>query len=147
MTADERGSPQRPFLICVHRRLSAAKWVGVSWGVAWARGMVGRTQTFALTANDGKSLPLQAWPLAWWPEGSIKFSGFATGHGGGRVPVAICFASQNERHSVLAWWLTGPEPLPSPGLVRIAWWIKRLARATATASANPCARPAVMAAE
>src|ERR1035441_11052962 len=80
---------------------------GVSWGVAWARGMVGRTQTFALTANDGKSLPLQAWPLAWWPEGSIKFSGFATGHGGWRVPVAICFASQNERHSVLAWWLTG----------------------------------------
>ena len=80
---------------------------GVSWGVPWARGMVGRTQTFALTANDGKSQPLQAWPLAWWPDGSIKFSGFATGHGGWRVPVAICFASQKERHSVLAWWLTG----------------------------------------
>ena len=88
--------------IWCYLRSSAAKWVGVSWGVPWARGMVGRTQTFALTANDGKPLPLQAWPLAWWPD-SIKFSGFATGHGGWRVPVAICFASQKERHSVPAW--------------------------------------------
>src|ERR1035441_1587443 len=51
---------------------------GVSWGVPWARGTVGRTQTFTLTASDGKSLPLQAWPLAWWPDGSVKFTGFAT---------------------------------------------------------------------
>ena len=26
----------------------------------------------------GKSVPLQQWPLAYWPDGSIKFSGFAT---------------------------------------------------------------------
>ena len=51
---------------------------GVSWGVPWARGTVGRAQTFALTANDGKSLPLEAWPLAYWPDGSVKFTGFAT---------------------------------------------------------------------
>ena len=37
-----------------------------------------RSQTFALSANDGKALPLQAWPLAYWPDGSIKFTGFAT---------------------------------------------------------------------
>src|ERR1039457_3343833 len=52
--------------------------VGVSWGVPWARGTVSRTQTFALTGNDGKPLPLQQWPLAYWPDGSIKFTGFAT---------------------------------------------------------------------
>ena len=51
---------------------------GVSWGVPWARGTVRREQTFALTAADGKSLPLQTWPLAYWPDGSIKFIGFAT---------------------------------------------------------------------
>jgi hypothetical protein len=51
---------------------------GVSWGVPWKRGAVSRNQTFALTASDGRSLPLQAWPLAYWPDGSIKFSGFAT---------------------------------------------------------------------
>ena len=52
--------------------------VGVSWGVPWARGTVRREQTFALTTPDGKSLPLQQWPLAYWPDGSLKFSGFAT---------------------------------------------------------------------
>ena len=51
---------------------------GVSWGVPWPRGTVSRTQTFALSANDGKTLPLQSWPLAYWPDGSIKFAGFAT---------------------------------------------------------------------
>ena len=51
---------------------------GVSWGVPWARGTVRREQKFALTSADGKSLPLQQWPLAYWPDGSIKFSGFAT---------------------------------------------------------------------
>ena len=51
---------------------------GVSWGVPWARGTVARSQTFALSVNDGKALPLQAWPLAYWPDGSIKFTGFAT---------------------------------------------------------------------
>jgi hypothetical protein len=51
---------------------------GVSFGVPWPRGAVRPQQTFALTAPDGKSLPLQQWPLAYWPDGSIKFSGFAT---------------------------------------------------------------------
>jgi hypothetical protein len=55
---------------------------GVSWGVPFARGSVRREQTFALTAADGRALPLQQWPLAFWPDGSIKFLGFATVAGG-----------------------------------------------------------------
>jgi hypothetical protein len=51
--------------------------VGVSWGVPWPRGAVSKTQTFSLTAG-GQSLPLQSWPLAYWPDGSIKWTGFAT---------------------------------------------------------------------
>lgn len=51
---------------------------GVSWGVPWPKGAVPKTQTFALTAADGKTLPLQSWPLAYWPDGSLKWSGFAT---------------------------------------------------------------------
>jgi len=51
---------------------------GVSWGVPWARGAVQKGQSFALTGPDGKALPLQTWPLAYWPDGSLKFSGFAT---------------------------------------------------------------------
>src|SRR5947208_2754050 len=50
--------------------------VGTTWGVPWPRGAVRREQTFALTAG-GQSLPLQSWPLAYWPDGTIKFTGFA----------------------------------------------------------------------
>jgi len=50
---------------------------GVSWGVPWERGTIPRTATFNLSAG-GKNLPLQTWPLAFWPDGSLKWSGFAT---------------------------------------------------------------------
>ena len=51
---------------------------GVSWGVPWPKGAVPKQQTFSLRAADGKALPLQTWPLAYWPDGSLKWSGFAT---------------------------------------------------------------------
>jgi hypothetical protein len=51
---------------------------GVSWGVPWVQGTVPKGQAFSLTGADGKELPLQSWPLAYWPDGSIKFMGFAT---------------------------------------------------------------------
>ncbi len=51
---------------------------GVSWGVPWPEGAVQKSQTFTLTGNNGAALPLQTWPLAYWPDGSIKWSGFAT---------------------------------------------------------------------
>ena len=50
---------------------------GASFGVPWKQGSVPRTSTFQLS-SDGKQLPLQSWPLAYWPDGSLKWSGFAT---------------------------------------------------------------------
>jgi hypothetical protein len=51
---------------------------GVSWGVPWTQGAVPKGQAFALATANGKALPLQTWPLAYWPDGSLKWSGFAT---------------------------------------------------------------------
>src|ERR1017187_6043920 len=51
---------------------------GISWGVPWPRGAYQKDHSFTLTGNDGKSLPLQSWPLAFWPDGSLKWSGFAS---------------------------------------------------------------------
>lgn len=50
---------------------------GVSWGVPWPQGVIGRDSSFNLSAS-GTELPVQTWPLAYWPDGSIKWSGFAT---------------------------------------------------------------------
>ena len=51
---------------------------GVSWGVPWPRGTVHRDEAFTLVAANGTALPLQSWPMAYWPDGSLKWSGFAT---------------------------------------------------------------------
>jgi len=51
---------------------------GVSWGVPWKRGAVRKEQTFALTGANGAALPVQSWTLAYWPDGSVKWTGFAT---------------------------------------------------------------------
>ncbi|HUJ73005.1 MAG TPA: hypothetical protein VLZ30_12230 [Verrucomicrobiae bacterium] len=51
--------------------------IGVSWGVPWPQGKVLKDATFSLADADGKQLPLQSWPLAYWPDGSLKWTGFA----------------------------------------------------------------------
>ncbi len=50
---------------------------GVSWGVPYAKGTVKKNQSFTLTNSKGESMPLQSWPTAYWPDGSIKWMGFA----------------------------------------------------------------------
>jgi YetA-like protein len=56
---------------------SPAMATGISWGVPWPQGSVRPGSSFSLSAN-GAALPLQNWPLAYWPDGSLKWSGFAT---------------------------------------------------------------------
>jgi hypothetical protein len=51
---------------------------GVSFGVPWPQGAVQRDATLALTDASGKTLPVQTWPLAYWPDGTLKWSGVAT---------------------------------------------------------------------
>jgi hypothetical protein len=50
---------------------------GVSWGVPWPRGTVKRDAAFGLVDSTGAQVPLQTWPLAYWPDGSLKWSGHA----------------------------------------------------------------------
>ena len=50
---------------------------GATWGWPWARGQVRRDQAFALRDGQGRLHALQSWPLAWWPDGSLKWSGHA----------------------------------------------------------------------
>jgi hypothetical protein len=50
---------------------------GVSWGVPWPQGEVRKQTTFALSDAAGKPVPLQTWVTAWWPDGSVKWTGNA----------------------------------------------------------------------
>ncbi|GAB3563986.1 exo-rhamnogalacturonan lyase family protein [Spelaeicoccus albus] len=57
---------------------------GSSWGVPWARGTVRKGMEFALSTKSGRTVPVQTWPLAYWPDGSIKWTGHAVGTDAGR---------------------------------------------------------------
>ncbi|KAJ8514833.1 hypothetical protein ONZ45_g7662 [Pleurotus djamor] len=50
---------------------------GTSFGVPWAQGEIDRETPISIKSSSGNSLPLQSWPLAYWPDGSLKWSGHA----------------------------------------------------------------------
>ena len=51
---------------------------GGTWGVPWPMGKCARETVFALrAAGGGAALPVQSWPLAYWPDGSLKWTGHA----------------------------------------------------------------------
>lgn len=48
---------------------------GVTWGVPWKKGELGREEILHLSSPDGsRRYPLQSWPTAYWPDGSVKWS-------------------------------------------------------------------------
>lgn len=56
-----------------------ATTTGATWGVPWARGTVSEDASFALSTSAGEAVPVQSWPLAYWPDGSLKWTGHAIG--------------------------------------------------------------------
>lgn len=54
---------------------------GVTWGTPWPRGQQRETKNFVLRGADQKLLALQSWPLAYWPDGSLKFTAHALAPG------------------------------------------------------------------
>jgi len=51
---------------------------GVSWGVPFKKGEVQPKDAFSLKDSKGVELPVQSWKLAYWPDGSLKWAGFAS---------------------------------------------------------------------
>ena len=51
---------------------------GVSWGVPFPEGKVDPKSQFELKNAQNQRLPVQSWPLAYWPDGSLKWIGLST---------------------------------------------------------------------
>ncbi len=58
---------------------------GTSWGMPWPRGRHAKDTSFTLRTGSGETVPLQSWPLATWPDGSLKWTAHAIPAG---VPAA-----------------------------------------------------------
>jgi len=50
---------------------------GTTWGVPWPQGKHAKDAAFTLHAADGASVPVQSWPLAYWPDGTLKWTAHA----------------------------------------------------------------------
>jgi hypothetical protein len=50
---------------------------GTAFGVAWPPGTLRPDTPLAVRAADGTPVPAQSWPLALWPDGSVKWTGQA----------------------------------------------------------------------
>jgi uncharacterized protein YciI len=69
----------------------------VSWGVPWPRGAVQKSDALVLKSADGTVIPAQVWPMAYWPDGSIMWSGqsiAATPDMAGPMQLAVGTASE-----------------------------------------------------
>ena len=54
-----------------------AQLAGTTWGTPWPRGTQREATHFALRGGDNTIHALQSWPLAWWPDGSLKWTAHA----------------------------------------------------------------------
>ncbi|MGW2115164.1 exo-rhamnogalacturonan lyase family protein [Streptomyces zhihengii] len=62
---------------------------GATWDVPWPRGVIAADQEFSLTTESGGSVPVQSWPTAHWPDGSLKRTAHAVS---GTVPSASSYS-------------------------------------------------------
>lgn len=70
-------------------------WIGetpksakpVSFGIPFKKGEMKPTDSFALTTAQGEIIPADFWPTAYWPDGSVKWGGFAAVIPGGTEQV------------------------------------------------------------
>ncbi len=51
---------------------------GISFGVPFDEGFLSPKDELLLTTNAGEDLAIDQWPLAYWPDGSVKWSAIAT---------------------------------------------------------------------
>ncbi|MFE2538355.1 Tat pathway signal sequence domain protein [Streptomyces sp. NPDC059371] len=70
---------------------------GSTVGVPWPRGAFRPDQTFALTDADGKAVPVQSWPIAHWPDGSLKWTAHAMSSDAGPLTLTAGEAAAPER--------------------------------------------------
>ena len=72
-------------------------WIGktpaadkpVSFGIPFHRGEMKVKDAFVLTTDKGEVIPADFWPTAYWPDGSVKWGGFAAVVPGGTESVTL----------------------------------------------------------
>ncbi|WP_326788881.1 exo-rhamnogalacturonan lyase family protein [Streptomyces sp. NBC_00151] len=70
---------------------------GSTVGVPWPRGTYRQDQAFALADADGNAVPVQSWPIAYWPDGSLKWTAHAVSSDAGKLTLTAGEPAAPER--------------------------------------------------
>ncbi|MEH1127603.1 exo-rhamnogalacturonan lyase family protein [Micromonospora sp. CPCC 206061] len=68
--------------------------IGTSFGVPWPKGAFTAGTQFTAADPAGAAVPLDTWPLAHWPDGSLKWTGHAVGANSGLTEQLIITAGR-----------------------------------------------------
>ncbi len=79
---------------------SAAK--PVSFGIPFLKGEMKASDAFTLTTDKGQEIPADFWPTAYWPDGSVKWGGFAAVVPGGTEAVAFSKVKKGRKGKAIA---------------------------------------------
>ncbi len=85
-------------------------WIGqvpsqprpVSFGIPFSKGEMKPTDAFTLTTPSGQTLAADFWPTAYWPDGSVKWGGFAAVVPGGTERVVFAKSQARRRKNAAA---------------------------------------------
>ena len=94
--------PVRSIAVEIPARLH---WIGrtpeaakpVSFGIPFAKGEFKPTDAFALTTDKGEVIAADFWPTAYWPDGSVKWGGFAAVVPGGVKEISLVGRVKKEK--------------------------------------------------
>ncbi len=94
--------PVRSIAVEIPARLH---WIGrtpevakpVSFGIPFAKGEFKPTDAFALTTDKGEVIAADFWPTAYWPDGSVKWGGFAAVVPGGVKEISLVGRLKKEK--------------------------------------------------
>ena len=79
LTSASHAAPDAPRRLTWLENNGCSPVMGTTLGVPWPQGMLPAGTPLALRADDGSDIPIQSWPLATWPDGSLKWTGVAMG--------------------------------------------------------------------
>ncbi|KAG9218199.1 hypothetical protein CCMSSC00406_0005880 [Pleurotus cornucopiae] len=79
--AEEINAEQAVDIKWLDGKAPAALPAGTSFGIPWAQGDIDKTTPISVASSNGQKVPLQSWPLAYWPDGSLKWTGHALSAG------------------------------------------------------------------
>ncbi|WP_158797946.1 Tat pathway signal sequence domain protein [Pedobacter sp. L105] len=76
-TLSKINTPVTPATLAWIEKSNTPFSAGLTWGVPWPKGRLKADQKFHLSNTEGKNFFIQTWPLAYWPDGSLKWTGHA----------------------------------------------------------------------